>query len=255
MLVPAQPTVPVRRKNLAREVLLALRSEIISGKLQPGDALAEPVLARQFGSSRAPVREALIELEREGLVQFESTGRTKVRTLTEQDFDEIRDARIALESMAARRASARWTPEASDFMERNIARQERASTLAELSHLDVEFHEFVVRMASNKRLLGLWQSIRWQFEMCLASTHRLQQQLYFKPHQITVSAHRFLLAALASGKPDVASQKMAAHIEGSMEWSSGVLSDAERGATDVDVLCRAPSLNNLSKQKAAQPFF
>lgn len=217
-----QPPAPARRKNLALEVLLALRSDIISGTLHPGHALAEPVLAKKFGSSRAPVREALIELEREGLVQFEATGRTRVRTLTEQDFDEIRDARIALESMAARRASARWTPAASDFIERNITRQENASTLAELSRLDVELHEYVVRMAANKRLLALWQSIRWQFEMCLASTHRLQQKMAFQPLQITVSGHRMVLAALASGKPDVAAHKMAAHIEGSMEWSPSV---------------------------------
>ena len=215
----ASKPAPAQRRNLAREVLLALRAEIISGKLQPGDALAEPVLARQFGFSRAPVREALIELEREGLVQFESTGRTRVRTLNERDFAEIREARIALESMAARRAAALWTPKDSRFIEENITRQEQASTLAELSRLDVELHAYVMRLAANRRLLTLWQSIRWQFEMCLASTHRLQQNLAFKPRQITVDSHRHLLAALASGKPELAAQKMAAHIEGSMEWN------------------------------------
>ena len=206
------------RKNLARKVLLSLRSAIISGKLPPGVPLAEPVLAKQFSSSRAPIREALIELEREGLVQFEPTGRTRVRTLTEEDFNEICDARIALESMAARRAAARWTPKASAFLEENIALQEKASTLAELSRLDVELHAYVMRHAANQRLLSLWQSIRWQFEMCLASTHRLQQELAFKPRQITVSSHRHLLSALASGKPEFAAQKMAAHIENSIEW-------------------------------------
>jgi DNA-binding GntR family transcriptional regulator len=216
---PASTPAPAQRRNLAREVLLALRAEIISGKLQPGDALAEPVLARQFGSSRAPVREALIELEREGLVQFESTGRTRVRTLTERDFAEIRESRIALESMAARRAAALWSPKDSRFLEENIARQEQASTLAELSRLDVELHAYVMRLAANRRLLALWQSIRWQFEMCLASTHRLQQNLAFKPRQITVNSHRRLLEALASGNPETAAQKMALHIENSMEWN------------------------------------
>ena len=80
------------RRNLAREVLLSLRKEIISGKLQPGTPLSEPVLSRRFSFSRAPIREALIELEREGLVQFETTGRTRVRTLAEKDFDEIVEA-------------------------------------------------------------------------------------------------------------------------------------------------------------------
>jgi DNA-binding GntR family transcriptional regulator len=229
------------RKNLAREVLLSLRGEIISGRLLPGAPLAEPVLARRFGSSRAPVREALIELEREGLVQFESTGRTKVRTLTERDFEEIRDARVALESMAARKAAARWTPKATEIVEQNIARQDGASTLAELSRLDVELHEYVMRFAANRRLLALWQSIRWQFEMCLASTHRLQQELAFKPRQISVNSHRQLLSALASGKPEYAAQKMATHIENSMEWVPGETVAAESTAASPAAKSRKPS--------------
>jgi DNA-binding GntR family transcriptional regulator len=225
------------RRNLAREVMLALRSEIISGRLQPGDPLAEPTLAKRFGSSRAPVREALIELEREGIVQFEATGRTRVRTLSEQDFAEICEARIALETMAARKACTLWTPKDSAFLEGNIAQQAKALNLAELSRLDVELHEYVVRLGGNTRLLRLWQSIRCQFEMSLAFTHRLQKKLSFKPRQITVSAHRRLLAALASGNPEIAAEKMALHIEGSMEWSPPELSHAD----DVPRTLRKPS--------------
>ena len=208
------------RRNLALEVVLWLRGEIISGKLQPGEPVAEPVLARRFGFSRAPVREALIELEREGLVQFQATGRTRVRTLTEKDFNEIMEARVALESMAARRASGCWTADDSSFIERNIAAQSKASTLAKLSRLDIELHEYVMRRAGNERLLALWQSIRWQFEMCLACIHRVQDKRAFRPRRITVDSHRHLLAALDSGKSEVAARTMAAHIEESLEWSA-----------------------------------
>jgi len=216
---PANPA-PRARRNIAREVAFALRADIISGRLRPGSPLAEPVLAKHFGSSRAPIREALIELEREGLVQFQTTGRTKVRSFTEPDFAEIRDARVALESMAARRAAENWTPADTVFIEQNIEAQSKASTLAELSRFDIELHEYVMKHSDNKRLLALWQSVRWQFEMCLATTHRLQQNLAFKPRNISVVSHRRLLAALASGKPALAAETMASHIEGSMEWSS-----------------------------------
>jgi DNA-binding FadR family transcriptional regulator len=77
-----------------------------------------------------------------------------------------------------------------------------------------------MKHSDNKRLLALWQSVRWQFEMCLATTHRLQQKLAFKPRNISVVSHRRLLAALGSGKPALAAETMASHIEGSMEWSS-----------------------------------
>lgn len=227
-------TAPAPRRNLAREVVLSLRQEIISGKLRPGAPLSEPVLSRQFAFSRAPIREALIELEREGLVQFETTGRTRVRTLAETDFDEIVEARMALESMGARRACARWTAKDTAWIERNIAAEAKASTLPELSRLDIELHEYVMRRCGNQRLLALWQSIRWQFEMCLALTHRSQQKLAFKPRSITVKAHRRLLAALASGKLEIAAQTMSAHIEESLEWSP-----AETPAEDAKTRAKA----------------
>jgi DNA-binding GntR family transcriptional regulator len=234
---PQNPA-PRARRNIAREVALALRTDIISGRLRPGSPLAEPVLAKLFGSSRAPIREALIELEREGLVQFQTTGRTKVRSFTETDFAEIRDARVALESMAARRAAENWTPADTAFIDRNIEAQSKASTLAELSRLDIELHEYVMKHSDNKRLLALWQSVRWQFEMCLATTHRLQQKLAFKPRNISVVSHRRLLAALASGKPALAAETMASHIEGSMEWSSSY-HDSDEDKTPSTVAAQA----------------
>ncbi len=211
------PSLP--RRNLALETVQSLRDQIISGDLPPGSALAEPVLARQFGVSRAPVREALIELEREGLVQFEKTGRTKVRTLTETDFREIMEARVALESTAAKRAAQHWSPDDSAVLEANIEAQSKTSSLSELSRLDVELHAYIMERSGNRRLLSLWQSIRWQFEMCLASTHRIQKSLECTPRDITVNSHRRLLCALESGKPEFAAQTMASHIENSMEWS------------------------------------
>jgi len=223
---PQVPSSPSRR-NLAHEVLISLRAEIISGKLHPGGPLSEPALAKRFEFSRAPVREALIELEREGLVQFEATGRTRIRTLNESDFDEIMDARVALESMGARRATARWTAKDSAWVEKNIAAEARASTLSKLSRLDMELHEYVMVQCGNQRLLALWKSIRSQFEMCLALTHRSQQKQAFKARNITVVSHRHLLAALASGNPEAAAQKMAAHISESLEWAPAALPRAK----------------------------
>jgi len=207
------------RRNLALEAVQSLREQIISGALAPGRALAEPTLARHFGVSRAPIREALIELEREGLVQFEKTGRTRVRTLSEADFREIMEARVALESMAASRAAQHWGPDDSAFLLENIAAQSQAPTLSELSRLDVELHAHIMERSGNQRLLRLWQSIRWQFEMCLALTHRVQKALECAPRDIAVSSHRRLLQALASGKPEFAARTMASHIENSMEWA------------------------------------
>jgi DNA-binding GntR family transcriptional regulator len=207
------------RRNLAEEITAQLRQVIVSGQIKPGTSLAEPVLAERFQASRAPIREALITLERDGLVEFNDRSRTRVRPLTPAYFEEICSMRIALESMAARIAAAKWTEKDTRAIEENIARQEGAATLGELSHLDVEMHECVVRLSGHRRLLAAWRGIRGQFEMCLAYTHRLQEKLDFQPRRITVDSHRRLLAALASGQPGLAARTMAAHIEGSLEWS------------------------------------
>ena len=217
---PSKPAYATQsRRNLAEEITSQIRVAIVSGQIKPGTSLAEPVLAERFGASRAPIREALIALERDGLVEFNDRSRTRVRSLTAVDFEEICSMRVALESLAARLAAAKWTTADTRAIEDNIRRQERAATLGELSHLDVEMHEYVVRLAGHRRLLAAWRGIRWQFEMCLAYTHRLQRKLDFEPRRITVDSHRGLLAALASGKPERAAKTMAAHIEGALEWS------------------------------------
>jgi len=215
------------RRNLARDLVLWLRGEIISGQLRPGEPLAEIALAERFQTSRAPVREALIELEREGLVQFGATGRTRVRTLSPKDFDEIMETRVALESMGARRAAAHWTDEDTAWVETNLAAQAQASTLTELSRLDVEMHAYVLRRSGNGRLLNLWQSVRWQFEMGLAYSHRLQHKLSFDARGLTVESHRRLLSAIASRKPEAAARAMANHIEEWTEWWAAEFADAE----------------------------
>lgn len=217
-LPPLATSQPRARRNLARDVVLWLRAEIISGKLTPGEPLAEIALAERFQTSRAPVREALIELEREGLVQFGATGRTRVRTLAPKDFDEIMETRVALESMGARRAAAVWTDEDTAWVEANLAAQARALTLTELSGFDVEMHGYILRRSGNGRLLSLWRSVRWQFEMCLAYSHRLQQKLSFDARGLTVESHRRLLAAIASRKPEAAARAMTTHIEEWTEW-------------------------------------
>ncbi len=215
---PSEPS-PTRRQNLADDVTRQLRRAIVQGEFKPGTPLAEPVLAALYNASRAPVREALIALERDGLVEFNERSRTRVRTMIAEDFKEICSMRVALESLAARLAAQQWTAQHTQVVEENLLLQESAATLGELSHLDVEMHEYIVHLSNHRRLISAWASIRWQFEMGLAYTHRLQQTLAFEPRRITVDSHRRLLAALASGQPDLAAETMATHIEGSLEWS------------------------------------
>ncbi|MDP1590292.1 MAG: GntR family transcriptional regulator, partial [Prosthecobacter sp.] len=82
-----------------------LRTDILSGTAGPGTLLAESAVALRLGVSRVPVREALFALEREGLVEFSTTGRAFVKKLTPQDFEELFVLRLTLEPLASRLAA------------------------------------------------------------------------------------------------------------------------------------------------------
>jgi DNA-binding GntR family transcriptional regulator len=215
----AKPTLRAPRNNRATTVHLRLRKEIVSGYFPQGTALAEPTLAEHFRTSRAPVREALIALEREGLVTFEKTGRTRVRTIGAKDFREIMEARAALESMAAGLANRNWTEADTEFVTENIEEQTKARSLAELSRLDIDLHHYVVTSSGNLRLLQLWEPLRWQWEAHLVEIYRRQKNDDFIPEKETIKAHKHLLEALAKGTPTEASEAMMNHILFNLRWA------------------------------------
>ena len=215
----AQPSRRAPRNNRATAVHLRLRSKIVSGHFPQGSALAEPTLAEHFHTSRAPIREALIALEREGLVSFEKTGRTRVRTIAAKDLREIMEARAALESMAARLANRNWTTADTDFVAKNIEHQTKASSFAELSRLDMDLHHHVVTCSGNLRLLQLWEPLRWQYEAYLVEIFKRRSADDYRPETETVLGHRKLLQALSSGTPAEAAQVMMDHVLFNISWA------------------------------------
>lgn len=215
----AKPYPRAPRNNRATSVHLRLRSKIVSGHFPQGTALAEPTLAEHFQTSRAPVREALIALEREGLVSFEKTGRTRVRTIGAKDIREIMEARAALESMAASLANRNWTAADTEFVAKNIDAQEKARSLSELSRLDIDLHHRVMLRSDNLRLLQLWEPLRWQYEAYLVEIFKRQSTGDYRPETETVLAHRKLLKALSTGTPDEAAAAMMEHVLFNITWA------------------------------------
>jgi DNA-binding GntR family transcriptional regulator len=158
-------------------------------------------------------------LEREGLVTFEKTGRTRVRTIAAKDLREIMEARAALESMAASLANRNWTDADTEFVARNIEAQTKASSLAELSRLDIDLHHYVVTCSGNLRLLQLWEPLRWQYEAYLVEIFKRQSTGDYRPETETVLAHRKLLKTLSSGTPGEAAAAMMEHVLFNITWA------------------------------------
>jgi DNA-binding GntR family transcriptional regulator len=136
-------------------VVLAIREAIVSGKMQPGDAIVEGRVARQLGVGQPLVREALIDLEHQGFVQRVPYKGTSVTKLSPADVEQIQDLRIELESLAVARARARVSP--SDLKEmRDIVEQMRQAAakkdLARFNEHDLAFHRALWQLAGNRYL-------------------------------------------------------------------------------------------------------
>src|SRR5579862_412788 len=97
----------VQSEALWERVVAALRRAIVIGELQPGAHLKEPLLAQRFGVSRLPVREAIAQLDREGLVRIEPRRGAFVIGVTEEDISDVYECRLMLETVAVRRTALR----------------------------------------------------------------------------------------------------------------------------------------------------
>lgn len=190
-----------------------IRDSIVSGKFAPGSRLGEVELAELTATSRTPVREALRQLEMEGLVEVLPNKGARVYEWTADDLDEIYDLRMTLEAMAAARAAKRISEkdvdrlsELCDLME-IAARGGAAQQLDLMAQLNDEFHSIVRTAAASTRLMPMLGAVV-QLPLVLRTFHR------FAPADLTRSHahHRDLVAALRAGDETWADSVMRAHV-------------------------------------------
>ena len=205
---------PLPRRTIGDDVIDTLRKSIIAGAFAPGDHIAEGGIAQQLGVSRAPVREAMMQLEREGLLVFDKRGAARVKIFTDEDFEEIFSLRLELETMAFRLAHRSLSPADESRLVENIERTRGASRLLELTLLDIEFHDLILQAAQHSRLLACWAMLRHQLEFWLARMHSRIEAPVPKTREATVRNHQKLLAALRSKVEERAVTAIREHIQG-----------------------------------------
>jgi len=141
--------------------------------LQPGERLREDELAATLGVSRGPVREALAELEREGLVVGFRNHSKSVARLSREDAQEIYSLRRAIErlaiQLAARHARPEHLAEMRDIIGQMATFGSRSVTEQEAAKLDVSFHDVIYRAAQHKRAFQVWKNIQPQIYIFLLS--------------------------------------------------------------------------------------
>ena len=202
---------PIFRSTLTGETVGRLRQAILEGKLAGGTPLPESQTAAKLGVSRVPVREALVELERQGLVEYDRNGRASVRAFAPEDITEIMSLRGTLQTMAARHAASRLTDDDVRRLEDILARARETHDLTKFSELDTAFHDEIVAIAGHRRLQRVWADFRAQMELWLARLHRQRESVKHDVRKATLQSHREMIDVLKKRKPAAAAALMERH--------------------------------------------
>jgi DNA-binding GntR family transcriptional regulator len=146
------------RKSAPEMVRDGLRDAILGGKYVEGQQLRQDELAEQFGTSRIPVREALRQLEGEGLVQLQANKGAIVKGVSIDDVLELLDIRIALECRALKLAIPNMAVEDLDVAEEILARYEEAPDPATWGEMNWKFHWTLYSPCNLPKLLSMIES-------------------------------------------------------------------------------------------------
>lgn len=187
-----------------------IRDAIVDGRLAPGSRLKEEELARELGISRTPVREALLVLQADGLIESTPNRGATVRAYDAADLDDLYQLRALLEGFAARLAAARITPEEVDRLRESCERFVGLRTdddVTELVRENVRFHDVILGAAGSERLA---QMVRGVIQLPLV----YRSYVWYSPEQKLISEHyhRQLTAALAAREAERAELVMKEHV-------------------------------------------
>ncbi len=185
----------------------ALREAILRGIFRAGKPLRQDEIAKEFGVSRIPVREAMRQLEAEGLITFSPNRGATVSVLSPADVQEIYEIRVALETMALEFAIFNMND--ADFVRAQelIAITETTSDIARWAELNWEFHSTLYAPADRPRLLSLIQTLYVNVDRYIRL--QLQQMNYLERSQ---KEHALLLDACQNRDIATATQLLRDHI-------------------------------------------
>lgn len=204
---------------IASDVHDRLRTKILTLEFKPGARLVEEELTAFFNAGRTPVREALLRLQGEGLV-----SRTRgwiVEAADPANFRSIFEARIAIESYAARLAAERVTRESLEKLEAlMVAMEQPEKSRAEINKLNRTFHVEILAASGNTLFVEMHERTQYQY-------WNLRLPVVFLKEQFAESnaQHRRLFSALKKKNPELAERAAREHIETTMNIVAGALED------------------------------
>jgi DNA-binding FadR family transcriptional regulator len=236
---------PIKLVPGYRAVCGVIEERIVRGELKAGTLLpTEAALAQQFGVNRSTIREAIRQLEQEGLVARQGARRLYVNLpgvhdiapraarallLQHVTFEELWEVALVIEPQAAALAARSATPQdlvaLHSLVERHADHYHSQGTMEEHAELDVAFHAQVARASANRVLMMAREPINLLYRPSLM---RLQQRLP-QTERRNLEAHRQIVAAIAARRADDA-----------MEWMRKHLIDFQRGYVLAGISLQTP---------------
>ena len=204
-----QLPIPTPLRTLPEQIADGLRQAILQGRLRSGAHLVETRIAEQMRTSRGPVRDALLLLERDGLaVKLPNRG-TRVPDFNERALREAATLRAALEEFAIGLLVPRLTAEAIARLETLLLRMETAARRRapkDFNEADFQFHDAILQTCGHRTLHEVWRGMQRRIRAFLASSNRVSGDL-----GTVAERHRAILRGLASRRLASARQALRAH--------------------------------------------
>ncbi|HKY93857.1 MAG TPA: GntR family transcriptional regulator [Kiloniellales bacterium] len=209
---------PLTSESLASRAYERIEGAIVNGELEPGARISEADLARRFGISRGPLREAIARLEGKKLVRRTTNLGARVVALRAESLIELYYVREALEGMACRLACERLKTQSIAEIEQILERHAAdAAVQSGVSYVqkkgDQDFHFKIARLSGNDTLITLLCEDLYS----LIRLYRVRFSSMPGRPQKALEEHRAILAALKAGNPARAEEAMRAHIRASRE--------------------------------------
>jgi DNA-binding GntR family transcriptional regulator len=217
---------PLTPRSLREEARLALRARIVTGEIAAGALHSVPSLAEKLGVSATPVREALLDLASEGLVEAVRNRGFRVITFDEHDLDEIFQLRLLLEAPSVRQVAGNLPPELERRLRGLVVELEKAAEDGDLARYltaDHQFHLGFLEPLGNERLVELVARLRDQQRL-----YGLPRLLHSAEFMATAAEHRAILDAAAAGDARAAENLMRKHLRHTRGIWAGI-AEAEHG--------------------------
>jgi DNA-binding GntR family transcriptional regulator len=198
-------------KTIRKRIYEHLREQLLNGEIAPFEHLIEAKIAKEIGTSRTPVREALHSLELEGLIESIPRVGYVVKPTSEQEVEEICEIRMAIEGVAVRWAMEKAHKKLIEELKKNISISDEKVSKGDVKafvDMDAQFHETISKLSGSKRLLELAQTLRRHM-----LRYRIQSIYSAKNVLRAINGHKEILRAIEKGDLEEINKAIRNHME------------------------------------------